>query len=318
MFRKLTNPRAITTLLFAIGLAALILVTIQTVAAKETTKKAWLGVRIQELTPSLREAMKLGDKTGLLITDVVEGSPADDANLRDEDVIIEFDGKAVERADEFTKLVRATEPAKEIKVVVMRDGVRKEIMVTLAERKKSKTSSFAWSGAPGQFFGSRPQLGVHVQELNADLAAYFNAKEDGGALVLRVIEDTPAEKAGLKAGDVITKIGDKGIADPEDLVNELADYEEDDEVAITYVRHGKIATAKATIEEAKDSDFHFFHAPGGDRERIKIRTFDDDGEGAVILDNLEPKPRTLEEKVRWQVPAPPALPKSIWLDHAII
>jgi len=316
MFRKLTNPRAITAVLFAAGLAVLILAAIQSVAAKETTKKAWLGVHIQELTPSLREAMKLGGKTGLLITEVVEDSPADDANLRDEDVIIEFAGQPVERADAFSKLVRASEPGKEIKVVIMRDGVRKEIPVTLAERKKSKSYGFSWSGEPAQFFGPHPQLGVQAQDLSGDLAAYFNVKEDGGALVLKVFEDTPAEKAGLKAGDVITKVDEEIVEDPDDLVRALSDYEEDDEVTITYVRHGKTETAKATLEGGAGRGFHFFQGPGRERERIKIRTFGDDDEADVLLHELDAKRRAIDE-VRTRVPAPRA-PLKVLIDRESI
>lgn len=297
MFRKLFNARFITAVLFASGVAALILASIQGVAAKETTKKAWLGVHIQELTPSLREAMKLGDKTGLLITEVVDDSPADDANLREEDVIIEFNGQPVERADAFTKLVRNSEPGKEVKIVVMRDGVRKEIMVTLAARKTPKSYSYAFGGAPMRFFSSHPQLGVQAHELNADLAAYFNVKQDGGALVLEVMDDTPAEKAGLKAGDVITKIDDETIEDPEDLVRALSDYEEDDEITITYVRHGKSATTKATLEENAGPGFHFFQAPRKDRTHIELRRFDDDDEAVLFAPRPEKELRDIEREV---------------------
>lgn len=278
--KKFFNSRTITALMFAIGVVIFILATMQVVAARESSKKAWLGVQIQELTPSLRESLKLGGKTGLLITEVVEGSPADDANLRTEDVIIEFNGQPVELADAFTKLVRASEPGKEVKVVVMRDGVRKEIMVTLAARKTPKSYTHAWSGEPMRFFTSQVQLGVQAQELNADLAEYFGVKEDGGALLLKIFEETPAEKAGLKAGDVITKIDDESIADPEDLMRTMADYEDGDDITITYVRHGQTATAKATLEEGAGAGFHFFQGPdkffqGPDKIRTRIRSFDD-------------------------------------------
>lgn len=306
MLHKLTQARAVTVLMLVIGLAVFILAAIQGVSAKESSKKAWLGVQIQELTPSLRESFKLGDKTGLLITEVVNDSPADDANLREEDVIIEFAGQPVERAEAFTKLVRGSEPGKEVKVVVMRDGVRKEIMVTLASRKTPKSYSYAWSGEPMRMFGPHPQLGVQAHELDADLAAYFSVKENEGALVLRVFEDTPAEKAGIKAGDVITKIDDESIEDPDDLVRALSDYEEDDEITVTYVRHGKTATAKATLEES-DSGFHFFQAPG--KERIRMRKFDG-GDDEALLHELDAKRQARDVlRLRKAAPAMPLPPK---------
>lgn len=302
MLRKLMKPRAITLLMLVIGLAVFMIAAIQSVWAKESSKKAWLGVQIQELTPSLRESFKLGDKTGLLITEVVENSPADDANLREEDVIIEFAGQPVERAEAFTKLVRGSEPGKEVKVVVMRDGARKEIMVTLAARKTSKSYSYAWGGEPMRFFGPHPQLGVQAHELDADLAAYFSVKENEGALVLKVFEGAPAEKAGIKAGDVITKIDDESIDDPDDLVRALADYEEGDEITVTYVRHGKTTTAKATLEES-DSGFHFFQAPG--KERIRMRKFDG-GDDDALRHELDAKRQALHAlRLRKVAPAAP-------------
>jgi serine protease Do len=289
MLKRLFTSRTITILMFAVAMAVLIFAMIQGVSAKESSKKAWLGVQIQELTPSLRESFKLGDKTGVLITEVVDDSPADDANLREEDVIIEFAGQSVEYAEAFTKLVRNSEPGKEVKVVVIRDGARKEIMVTLAARKTPRSYSAAWSGGPMSFFGSRMHLGVQTHDLDADLAGYFNVKEDGGALVLTVYEDTPAEKAGLKAGDVITKVDDESIDDPEDLARAIADYEEDDEITITYVRHGKTATAKATLEESDRGSFHYFHAPG--KERIRIL---EDGKVDALRHELEAKRQALD------------------------
>lgn len=306
MLRKLTQPGTVTVLMLVIGLAVFILAAIQGVSAKESSKKAWLGVQIQELTPSLRESFKLGDKTGLLITEVVDDSPADDANLREEDVIIEFAGQPVERADAFTKLVRGSEPGKDVKVVVVRDGVRKEIMVTLAGRKTPKSSSYAWGDGPMQMFGPHPQLGVQAHELDANLAAYFSVKENEGALVLRVFEDTPAEKAGLKAGDVITKIDDESIDDPDNLVRALSDYEDDDEITVTYIRHGKTATAKATLEES-DSGFQFFHTPK--KDRMRIHRFDDD-DSEALLHELDAKRHAMEAiRVPKAAPVPPLPPK---------
>lgn len=307
MLKRFTNPWMITALMFTIGVVVLILATIQGVSAKESSTKAWLGVQIQELTPSLRESLKLGSKTGLLITEVVQGSPADDANLHEEDVIIEFAGQPVELADAFTKLVRNSEAGKEIKIAIMRDGERKEIMVTLAPRKTPKSYSYAWSGEPMRFFGSHQRLGVQAHSLNADLAGYFNVKEEGGALVLEVDEDTPAEKAGLKAGDVITKIDEEPVDSPSELMRALSDYEAGDEITITYIRHGKTATSKATLEESEDANFHFFQAP--DKERMRIRSFDKNGKIDALLHELQAKRQAIDAVRLRELPPPlpPAL-----------
>src|SRR5262245_42343639 len=75
-------------------------------SAVEKPGKGWLGVSVRELTPSARERLKLGNETGLLVTEVLRDSPADDAGLKADDVILQFDAQKVEQADDFSRLVR--------------------------------------------------------------------------------------------------------------------------------------------------------------------------------------------------------------------
>jgi serine protease Do len=108
-----------------------------------------------------------------------------------------------------------------------------------------------------QFFGDgasnfvfsmgRGRLGVNVQELTPDLAAYFGVKD--GLLVSAVQADTPAAKAGIKAGDVIGSVNGKTVLSPAELVRELAD--KDGEVTIGLTRDKKALSLKATLEPRK-------------------------------------------------------------------
>lgn len=258
---------------FMLVIGGLLVFTLRESQASEKSGKGWLGVSVQEMTPSLREAMKTGNQTGLLVTNVVPDSPADDAGLREEDVIIEFNGKKVEKSEDLTKSVRQTEPDKKVKLVVLRAGERKEFEVAIGKyRSRSFTSmphrSFSWGGeAPNvMMFSNRPRLGVQVHELGNDLAPYFKVEPKSGALVLEVTKDSPAAKAGLKAGDIITKVGDEVVRDPDDLIDALRDFEEGDKVAITYVRQGKTATLEAELEQAEAQGFRHF-TPERDRLR---------------------------------------------------
>jgi C-terminal processing protease CtpA/Prc len=290
MFKKISSPGALA-LLAVIG--GLLFVVWRDGEAAEKSKKGWLGVSVQELTPSLRETMKVGNRSGLLITDVVENSPADDANLREEDVLLSFDGKSVEKADEFTQLVRNTPPDKKVKVKILRHGEERELEVTIGARKSgSYARSFSWGGsgqAPGfMLLGNRPRLGVQVQDLNKDLAPYFKVEEKSGVLVLSVGKDTPAEKAGLKAGDVITRVGDEKITDADDLIQALRDYEEGDKVSIEYVRQGKNATVQAEVENEDSHGFQYFMPERQkiripERSKIRIQRFDDGDGGDVEI-----------------------------------
>ncbi len=297
MRKKFLSHRMTVVLALAVISGGLLFMAWRDGNAVEKTKKGWLGVSVQELTPSRRDALKLGNRTGLLITDVVENSPADKADLKEDDVLLTFDGKAVEKADDFTQLVRNTPPDKKVKVKVFRDGEERELVVTIGARSSEALSrSFSWSGQQPNVtaWSNRPHLGVQVQDLNKDLAPYFKVEEKGGALVVDVSKNTPAEKAGLKAGDVITRVGDEKITDADDLVKALRDYEAGDKVSIQYMRQGKSANAQAVLEESDNHGFQFFSPDRHrivipERSKIRIQRFNDGegGEFEIFMPNLE-------------------------------
>jgi predicted metalloprotease with PDZ domain len=278
-------------------------------ASEQSGGKGWLGVSVQEMTPSLREAMKTGNHTGLLVTNVAAGSPADDAGIREQDVIIEFVGRKVEKSEDLTKFVRQTEPEKKVKIVVLREGERKEFEATIGKyRSRSSTPhrSFSWSGDPpeGMMFSSRPRLGVQAHELGNDLAPYFKVEPKSGALILEVTKDSPAEKAGLRAGDIITKAGEEFVRDPDDLIDALSNYEEGDKVKITYVRQGKSAAVDVELAQEESTGFHYFTP-----ERGRLRWHRGDGwdDAELIIPDIPQPPeirthdflrKALEEKIQ--------------------
>jgi membrane-associated protease RseP (regulator of RpoE activity) len=95
----------------------------------------------------------------------------------------------------------------------------------------------------------RGRLGVRVEDLSADLAPYFDSAEGSGALVMEVMKDTPAEKAGLKAGDVITRVGDDKISNADDLVRALHSVPEG-KVSVTATRKGASRTFETELDDA--------------------------------------------------------------------
>jgi S1-C subfamily serine protease len=301
MLKRMLTYRMAGAAAFFVIFGALLFVALRDGKAVEKIKKGWLGVSVQELTPSLRDAMKVGNRPGLLITNVVENSPAEDAGLRDEDVLLSFDGKTVEKADDFVRLVRNTPPDKKVKIKILRDGEEREFEATLEARKTStspRAFAYNWSGDGRNMIAfGRPRLGVQVQELNKDLAPYFKVEEKGGVLVLDVTKDSPAEKAGLKAGDVITKVDGEKVTDADDLISVLRDYEEGDEATIEYVRQGKTATVKAALESSDEHDFHIW---GPDRSRIRIRNFGSDNwrDADLIVPELQQRLQELGRRQR--------------------
>jgi serine protease Do len=248
-----------------------------------------IGVSIDDVSADDVKSKKLASQAGALIQDVDDGTPASKAGLKAGDVVIEFDGERVRSARQLTRLIQETPAGRQVAVVVSRDGQRMNFTVepesrdsftTLAPtmridamprppraprppqvwsmprealrvpptpridmeipRLEAFRDSFVYS-----FGGGR--LGVATQSLSGQLAKHFGVER--GVLVSEVTEDSAASKAGIRAGDIITKVNDASIDDTGDLVRELA--RRDGEVTIEIVRGGKTQTVKATIEAAR-------------------------------------------------------------------
>lgn len=252
--------------------------------AGEEKAASWLGVHIQEMTPSLREAMKVKD-AGLLVTHVVERSPADEAGIREEDVIVEFNGQKVERSKELTDLVRDAEPGSKVTIVIVRDGERRTVEATL-EKRRSRDYSGYWFGDAGpnrEFFAvaGPPRLGIEIHDLDQSLAEYFKAEPKGGALVLKVHKDTPADKAGLKSGDVIVKIGEEVVRDVDDVHEALRNHESGETVPIEFLRKGK--RNNLTVELAYDDGPSYFQFGPG-KHGIHWRGYGEGAEPLIVPD----------------------------------
>jgi membrane-associated protease RseP (regulator of RpoE activity) len=224
---------------------------------------AWLGVYLQNLTDDLREAMDLGSEEGVLIAGVAEDSPAKEAGLEEEDLVTEFDGTQVKTSSELTKLVRKHSPGDEITLKLVRDGKTKTLTVVLGKQPEDKmlglketTPLLNFSGVPNEpglysfsmFSGNR--IGVRVQNLTEQLGSYFGVKDGQGALVTEVEEDTPAEKAGLKAGDVIVKVDGDDIQDTGDLMGAISEKEKGDKAEVTVIRDHASKTFNVEVEES--------------------------------------------------------------------
>jgi C-terminal processing protease CtpA/Prc len=220
---------------------------------------AWLGIYLQNLTGDLKEAMDLGSEEGVLVAGVVEDSPAEEAGLEEEDLVTEFDGTQVNSSSQLTKLVKKHSPGDEITLKLVRDGKTKTFTVVLGKQPKEKilSGSYAepflgYSGVPDVYsftMSSGNRIGVRVQNLTEQLGSYFGVEDGQGALVTEVEEDTPAEKAGLKAGDVIVKVDGDDIEETGDLIEAISEKEEGDKAEITVMRDHASRTFNVEVEK---------------------------------------------------------------------
>jgi serine protease Do len=254
----------------------------ETPAAPEAAQQAWLGVELQDVAANMAKALKLPDGDGALVSRVVEDSPAATGGLEDGDVVVRFGGDRVRDADALTTAVRDAKPGDEVKVVVVRDGREKTLAVTLGKRQVKKMVLKLGEGdqpgdlalgldqlhrrlkagddkqmqlylSPESFSsGSAPFLGVQMTPLSDQLGRYFGAPAGQGVLVGEVVADSPADEAGLAAGDIILRVGDREISAPEDVRKALAKAEAGDKVEITVLRDHAERTLAATLAEPRE------------------------------------------------------------------
>ena len=173
--------------------------------------RGWLGVSIQELSPELASQFGVQDPKGVLVSDVLDESPAKRAGLERGDVIVEFDGKPVENPTQLRNAVAQTMVGKKATVKFIRDKRLRNAEVTIAEQPK--TVAQAGSEEPGDSATPAGLLSdIEVRELNADLASRLGlAGSERGVAIVRVRSGSVAEEAGLREGDVILEVNRKPV-----------------------------------------------------------------------------------------------------------
>ncbi|MDP5306007.1 DegQ family serine endoprotease [Paracoccus spongiarum] len=178
------------------------------------TRRGWLGVKIQDVTPDMAEALGLGASRGAMITDVPEG-PARDAGMKAGDVITSFDGVEVEDTRGLVRRVAEAPAGEAVEVVVQRDGGPQTLRVTLGRRELAEGSA---ADVSPQTPGESEMLGMTLATLTPDLAAELGVARDMKGLVVKSVdpEGVAADK-GLAAGDIITEAGQQPVANLADL-----------------------------------------------------------------------------------------------------
>ena len=208
-----------------------------------------IGVRVRD------------EAAGVTVDEVRPDSPADRAGLERDAVVVEFDGERVRSARQFSRLLQETPAGRTVTATVVRNKERKRLEIAVPEtRRVDMFGDLADRLPPFNFdfdfdlpeISSGRRLGVTVQELTDQLGAYFGAKE--GVLVTRVVDGTPAARAGLKAGDVITSVDGHPVRSQGDMIRALRDASHDS-VEIRIVRNKVPSTVTATLEAPRRPTF---------------------------------------------------------------
>jgi len=205
---------------------------------------SWLGVETNEVTSEKAKELKLPAERGVVLGKIMDDSPASKAGLRENDVVTEINGQRVEGTSQFRRMIREIPAGRSVPLTVWRDGRTQSISVTLGKADEGSRNSFY--AAPGAFafrmpdlpevaplpelnldgdafaLMARPRLGIDAEDLSGQLGTFFGAPDGEGILVRDVASGSVAEKAGLKAGDVIISLNGERIRSTGDLRSKLA------------------------------------------------------------------------------------------------
>lgn len=233
-------------------------------AFSEGKKGGWLGVSIQDITPKLQKKKELKSDEGAYVNDVVDDSPADSAGVKEGDVIVEFNSKKIDDADDLMRAVQKAKSGTKTTVVVMRNNEKKSLPIAVGKLKRMRSPG-AFTIAPQamkriQVFGRSGRWGLRLSELNPQLGEYFGAPNGKGLLVEEVQKKSSGEKAGFKAGDVITKVNKNTVEEMGDIGDAVEDVEEGEKIDVEVLRKGATKSLNVEIGDKDDespSSFRF-------------------------------------------------------------
>ena len=181
------------------------------------TRRGWLGVRIQDVTPDMIDAIDgLDLARGALVTDVPAG-PAEDAGMLSGDVIVNFDGIAIEDTRELVRIVGNSPVGKEVPVEVLRNGDMEQLTVVLGRRETSEAVAFPASGDAEEAPESSDVLGLSLSEITPELTEQYGLNVETGLVITAIDPTSEAASKGLLEGDVITEAGQQAVTTVADL-----------------------------------------------------------------------------------------------------
>lgn len=239
---------------------------------------SFIGVNLADIDNDRAHALKLRDVHGVEITRVEDNSPAAKAGLKPGDVVLDYNGQRVEGMEQFGRFVRETPAGREVKLSISRDGNQMTVPVTIGAHawhspdisgmQMPPLKEFQFNmpdikipDMPQVFENMRtPILGVEAEALTPQLAEFFGVKD--GVLVRSVFKDSAAEKAGLKAGDVITKVEQEPVTSASELTGALRSARSKTTFPLQIVRDRREMTVTVTIDKA--------HTGGMTPSRVRV------------------------------------------------
>jgi serine protease Do len=201
--------------------------------------RGWLGVAIQELTPELASQFGLADTKGVLVSDVMDDSPAKKAGFERADVITEYDGKPMDSPTHLRNAVAQTPIGKKVSIKVIRDKKPKTIDVTIVEQPKS----LGQAGSEDNGDSTAPTgvlSDLDVRELNEELATRYGLKpNERGVVIVRVKPGSTADDMGVREGDIVLEVNRKPISSIKSYERAVSGLSKDQAVLLLLKRKGQ-------------------------------------------------------------------------------
>ncbi len=256
----------------------------------------FLGIYPEEVTSETVQRLGLREERGALITKVVSDSAAARAGLQKDDVIVRWNNTPVESAIQLRRHLTETPGGRTVQLGIVRSGQEMEISVTLDKPKEfkwkvEKEAREALREGMDQarealknydfgnvmVFGHRGRVGVTLQNLTPQLAEYFGLRDRSGTLITSVREDSPASRAGLKAGDILLAIDGEKVEDPGDAIRLIAKKDEGP-VDLLILRDRREMNLTVTLEKsertkhlfAPEIEAHFHQVPSPDIPKMPV------------------------------------------------
>jgi serine protease Do len=263
--------------------------------------EGFIGIYAEDINKDNMGQYGLRDTRGVGVTEVVKDSPAEKAGLRKGDVIIRFDNEAVGSVRKLNRLVSEVAPDHKITLGISRGGSEQEVAVTVGKRAgyadtgrmTTPRGNFPMEGFPtieslpqGNIFslGNGRRIGVGTTQLTKQLADYFGVTDGKGVLITSVSDNSPAAKAGVKAGDVITAVDGEKIESSGDLSRAI-NNRKDGEVTLTIVRDKSQRTIKLTPEKTENQLLRTGRIANGQILRDQIR--EGVRNGRIVIPRIE-------------------------------
>ncbi len=199
--------------------------------SKGKVTRGWLGISVQDITEDIAENLKIKEREGALVGDVMRGDPAERAGIKTGDIITEIDGKRIKDTHELLRVVAAIPVGKKVPVRVVRDGKPHSFNLVIAERSDQKETA-GLKMRDGEYFG------LSVQEITPQMAEYFGLSEKSGVMVIAVKDGSPADEAGIKAQDIILQVNKVRISSMKDYLREMSKKGAADS-ALLLIKRGK-------------------------------------------------------------------------------